>query len=63
MVKVLLIAILAFAFGGCSGMVYSDVKGAYVDAKVIYSDAKHVVYEIEAEKARIKTDGLGEAQK
>jgi len=61
--KIIVAIVVALAIGGCSGMVYSDVKGAYVDAKVIYSDAKHVVYEIEYEKARIKQDGLGEAQK
>lgn len=60
MVKVLFIVMLSMAIGGCSGMVYSDVKGAYVNAKVIYSDTKHVVYEIEEERERIKSDGFGD---
>jgi len=34
--------------------VYSDIKQAYVDAKVIYQDAKYVVYEVTDEVENIK---------
>jgi len=61
--KIVIPMLIMLILSGCSGMVYSGIKGAYVDAKVVYSDAKHVVYEIESERERIKQDGLGEAQK
>jgi len=61
--KIVIPVLMILIISGCSGMVYSDVRGAYVDAKVIYSDAKHVVYEIESERERIKQDGFAEAQK
>lgn len=60
--KTFALTILFLIFSGCAGMAYSNVKQGYVDAKVVYEDAKHIVYEIEEEKARIKKDGFGEAQ-
>lgn len=60
--KTFTLAISIMLFSGCAGMTYSNIKQGYVDAKVIYEDSKHIVYEIEQEKARIKKDGFGEAQ-
>lgn len=60
MVKLIAIFILLVSITGCAGMTYSNLKQGYVDAKVVYDDAKHIVYEIEEEKARIKKDGFGE---
>ena len=47
-IRNLLLLSIIVLFNGC-GIVYSDVKQAYVDAKVIYSDAKYVLYEINEE--------------
>ena len=49
---------LAMAMSGCS-IVYSDIKEAYVAAKVVYSDAKYVLYEIEDEVERVKEERAG----
>ena len=46
--NLLLLLISSLWLSGCS-IVYSDVKQAYVTAKVIYQDAKYVVHEIEDE--------------
>ena len=47
-IRSLLLLSIIVLFNGC-GIVYSDVKQAYVDAKVVYSDAKYVLYEINEE--------------
>lgn len=41
--------LMALMFTGCAGYTYSDVKGGYVQAKIIYEDAKFVVHEIKDE--------------
>ena len=45
--------LVILTLSGC-GVVYSDIKQAYVDAKVIYSDTKYVVYEIKDEIDNLK---------
>ena len=45
--------LVIIGLSGC-GVVYSDIKQAYVDAKVVYSDAKFVVYEITDEIENLK---------
>lgn len=52
--SIFLIAIMTM-FSGCS-IVYSDVKGAYVTAKVIYRDAKYVLHEIQDERENLKKE-------
>ena len=53
--KVVAAVVVAMMMSGCS-IVYSDIKEAYVAAKVVYSDAKYVLYEIEDEVARVKEE-------
>lgn len=48
-----LLLLLVMLLSGCS-VVYSDVKQAYMAAKVVYSDAKYVLYEIEDEVEAVK---------
>ena len=48
-----LLLLSVMLLSGCS-VVYSDVKQAYVAAKVIYQDAKYVVYEVEEELEALK---------
>ena len=52
--SIYLLAIVAM-FSGCS-VVYSDVKNAYVTAKVVYSDAKYVLHEIQDERENLKKE-------
>lgn len=47
-IRSLLLLLPIAMLSGCS-VVYSDVKQAYVTAKVIYQDAKYVVHEIDEE--------------
>ena len=54
--NLLLLLISSLWLSGCS-IVYSDVKQAYVTAKVIYQDAKYVVHEIQDEVEAVK-EGL-----
>ena len=56
--KVVAMALLVMMMSGCS-IVYSDIKEAYVAAKVVYSDAKYVLYELEDEAERIKEERAG----
>lgn len=53
--KLLLFLLFVGMFGGCS-VVYSDIKEAYVSAKVIYQDTKYVLYEIEEEIQHVKEE-------
>jgi len=48
-----LLLLLVMLLSGCS-VVYSDVKQAYMSAKVVYSDAKYVLYEIDEEVEALK---------
>ena len=56
--KVIAAVIMAMIMSGCS-IVYSDIKEAYVAAKVVYSDAKYVLYEIEDEIEKVKEEREG----
>ena len=56
--KVVVAIAMALVMSGCS-IVYSDIKEAYVAAKVVYSDAKYVLYEIEDEVERVKEERAG----
>ena len=51
--KMAITVMVGMMLSGCS-IVYSDVKQAYVAAKVIYQDAKYVVYEVEEELEALK---------
>ena len=53
--SLLLLLISSLWLSGCS-IVYSDVKQAYVAAKIIYQDAKYVVHEIEDEVEAVKEE-------
>ena len=46
--RALIVGSLCLMFSGCS-IVYSDVKQAYVSAKIVYQDAKYVLHEIDEE--------------
>lgn len=48
-------------FSGCS-FTYEQFVDGYKSAKVIYKDARYVVYEVEHEKERIEKEGFGVAQ-
>lgn len=61
MKKYLLLLILVFGFSGCS-FTYEQFVDGYKSAKVIYKDARYVVYEVEHEKERIEKEGFGAAQ-
>ena len=52
-IRSLLLLLTIAVLSGCS-VVYSDVKQAYVSAKVIYQDAKYVVHEIQDEVEAVK---------
>ena len=56
--KVIVAVLMMLVMNGCA-IVYSDVKQAYVAAKVVYSDAKYVLYEIEDEVERVKEERAG----
>lgn len=56
--KVVVAVIMAMIMSGCS-IVYSDIKEAYVAAKVVYSDTKYVLYEIEDEIEKVKEEREG----
>ena len=56
--RVVAMIVLAMMMSGCS-IVYSDIKEAYVAAKVVYSDAKYVLYEIEDEIEKVKEEREG----
>ena len=53
--KYIAMALVGLMMSGCS-MVNSDVKQAYVTAKVIYQDAKYVVHEIQDEVEAVKEE-------
>lgn len=55
MVKVISLILAVTIFSGC-GVVYSDVKNAYVTAKVVYQDAKYVLHEIQDERENLKKE-------
>lgn len=58
--------VIGFSLSGCvgaiTGITYTPqtIHTAYGAAKVIYSGAKHIVYEVQEEKKRIDSDGFGE---
>lgn len=56
--KVVVAVLMMLVMSGCS-IVYSDIKEAYVAAKVVYSDAKYVLYEIEDEIEKVKEEREG----
>lgn len=57
----LLLVLVVFGFSGCS-FTYEQFVDGYKSAKVIYKDARFVVYEVEHEKERIEKEGFGSAQ-
>lgn len=61
MKKHLLLLVLVCCFSGCS-FTYEQFVDGYKSAKVIYKDARYVVYEVEHEKERIEKEGFGAAQ-
>lgn len=61
MKKILLLLVLVFGFSGCS-FTYEQFVDGYKSAKVIYKDARYVVYEVEHEKERIEKEGFGVVQ-
>lgn len=54
-IYLLVIVAMGLSFSGCS-IVYSDVKNAYVTAKVVYQDAKYVLHEIQDEQENLKKE-------
>lgn len=56
--KVVVAVLMMLVMNGCA-IVYSDIKEAYVAAKVVYSDAKYVLYEIEDEIEKVKEEREG----
>ncbi|MDX9743895.1 MAG: hypothetical protein RBT59_08770 [Arcobacteraceae bacterium] len=58
----LMLLVCVFSFCGCSFTTYEQFVDGYKSAKVIYKDARFVVYEVEYEKERIEKEGFGVAQ-
>jgi uncharacterized protein YceK len=64
--KILLAIMVLVMFTGCAVDVatlkdgYQVAKTTYKDVKIVYQDAKHIVYEIQQEKDRVDLEGLGE---
>ena len=56
--KKILVLVCMMIFTGCS-INYQQFKDGYKTAKMIYQDAKYVVYEVESERAKIKKEGFG----
>ena len=54
--KLFIISLSLILFTGCT---YTQFKDGYKAAKVVYKDARYVVYEVEKEKVRINSEGLG----
>ena len=54
-IYLLVMIAMGLSFSGCS-VVYSDVKSAYVAAKVVYSDAKYVLHELQDERENLKKE-------
>ena len=53
--KTILLVATVFIFSGCS-MTYANFKDGYKQAKIMYQDAKYVIYEVIEEKKQVEKE-------
>lgn len=66
MKKVIVAIVMIIGLSGCSyleNVTPENISTTYGNAKVIYQDTKHIVYEIENEVKRVEKDGFSDEKR